>query len=45
VASVTAGRECGLFIGGEIVEPASGDIRELPEPASGAILARAAMAG
>jgi acyl-CoA reductase-like NAD-dependent aldehyde dehydrogenase len=45
VASVTAGREYGLFIGGEIVESASGEIRDLREPASGEFLARAAMAG
>ena len=38
-------REYGLFINGELVEPASGEIRELAEPATGAPLARAAMAG
>src|SRR3954467_14110829 len=43
--AVTAGQEYGLFIGGEVVEPASGEIRDLPEPATGAPLARAAMAG
>jgi acyl-CoA reductase-like NAD-dependent aldehyde dehydrogenase len=37
--------EYGLFIGGELVEPASGEARELTEPATGAPLARAAMAG
>lgn len=37
--------EHGLHIGGESVEPASGEIRELHEPASGEPLARAAMAG
>jgi len=37
--------EYGLFIGGELVEPASGEVRELTEPATGAPLARAAMAG
>jgi acyl-CoA reductase-like NAD-dependent aldehyde dehydrogenase len=42
---VTAGQEHGLFIGGEVVEPASGEIRDLNEPATGEPLARAAMAG
>ena len=37
--------EYGLFIGGVLVEPASGEVRELTEPATGAPLARAAMAG
>ena len=36
--------EYGLFIGGELVEAASGEVRELTEPATGAPLARAAMA-
>jgi aldehyde dehydrogenase (NAD+)/betaine-aldehyde dehydrogenase len=40
-----ATREYGLFIAGEQVEPASGEIRELTEPATGEPLARAAMAG
>ncbi len=43
--AVTAGQEYGLFIGGEVVEPASGEIRDLQEPATGEPLARAAMAG
>ena len=43
--AVSAGQEYGLFIGGESVEPASGEIRDLSEPASGEALARAAMAG
>jgi acyl-CoA reductase-like NAD-dependent aldehyde dehydrogenase len=43
--SVATEREFGLFIGGELVEPASGEIRELREPATGDLLARAAMAG
>ena len=43
--AVTAGQEYGLFIGGEVVEPASGETRELYEPATGEELARAAMAG
>ncbi|MGZ4290041.1 MAG: aldehyde dehydrogenase family protein [Gaiellaceae bacterium] len=43
MATVT--QEHGLFIGGEAVEPASGEVRDLNEPATGAVLARAAMAG
>ncbi len=43
--AVATGREYGLFIDGELVEPQSGEIRELTEPASGEPLARAAMAG
>ena len=43
--AVATEREYGLFINGELAEPASGDVRELVEPASGAPLARAAMAG
>jgi acyl-CoA reductase-like NAD-dependent aldehyde dehydrogenase len=43
--AVTADQEYGLFIGGEVVEPASGDVRDLSEPATGEPLARAAMAG
>jgi len=43
--AVTAGQEYGLFIGGEVVEPVSGEVRELREPASGELLARAALAG
>ncbi len=38
-------REYGLFIGGESVEPASGELRQLTEPATGEPLAKAAMAG
>jgi len=41
----TATQEHGLHIGGESVEPASGEVRELHEPATGELLARAAMAG
>jgi acyl-CoA reductase-like NAD-dependent aldehyde dehydrogenase len=37
--------EYGLFVNGELTEPASGEVRELVEPATGAPLARAAMAG
>jgi aldehyde dehydrogenase (NAD+)/betaine-aldehyde dehydrogenase len=43
--AIATAREYGLFINGESVEPASGEIRELREPATGAPLARAAMAG
>lgn len=43
--AVATEREYGLFIGGEQVEPVSGEIRELTEPATGEPLARAAMAG
>src|SRR5262249_16940323 len=42
---VATGREYGLFINGATAEPASGDVRELTEPATGEPLARAAMAG
>jgi aldehyde dehydrogenase (NAD+)/betaine-aldehyde dehydrogenase len=43
--AVATGREYGLFIDGESAEPASGELRELSEPATGEPLARAAMAG
>jgi acyl-CoA reductase-like NAD-dependent aldehyde dehydrogenase len=43
--AVATEREYGLFINGALVEPASGDVRELTEPATGEALARAAMAG
>ena len=43
--SVATEREYGLFIDGELVEPVSGEIRDLAEPATGAPLGRAAMAG
>jgi acyl-CoA reductase-like NAD-dependent aldehyde dehydrogenase len=43
--AVVTKREFGLFIDGELVDPAVGEIRELHEPASGAPIARAAMAG
>jgi acyl-CoA reductase-like NAD-dependent aldehyde dehydrogenase len=42
---VAVATEVGLFIGGEVVEPASGEIRELREPATDEPLARAAVAG
>jgi aldehyde dehydrogenase (NAD+)/betaine-aldehyde dehydrogenase len=37
--------EHGLFINGESVEPASGELRDVTEPATGDVLARAAMGG
>jgi acyl-CoA reductase-like NAD-dependent aldehyde dehydrogenase len=43
--AIAIGREYGLFIGGELVEPEAGEIRELSEPATGEPLAKAAMAG
>jgi acyl-CoA reductase-like NAD-dependent aldehyde dehydrogenase len=43
--AVATEREYGLFINGEPVEPASGEIRELTEPATGEPLARVASAG
>ncbi|MEN3341305.1 MAG: hypothetical protein V7644_709 [Actinomycetota bacterium] len=43
--AIAAGQEYGLFIDGEIVEPASGEFRDLAEPATGEPLAKAAMAG
>ena len=43
--AVATGREYGLFIDGGMAEPASGDVVELLEPATGEPLARAAMAG
>jgi aldehyde dehydrogenase (NAD+)/betaine-aldehyde dehydrogenase len=43
--AVATEKEYGLFIDGELVEPASGEVRDLTEPANGAPLAKAAMAG
>jgi acyl-CoA reductase-like NAD-dependent aldehyde dehydrogenase len=43
--AVATEREYGLFIDGELTEPASGETRELDEPATGAPLARTAVAG
>jgi acyl-CoA reductase-like NAD-dependent aldehyde dehydrogenase len=43
--AIATEREYGLFINGELVPPASGEVRELIEPATGAPLAKAAMAG
>jgi acyl-CoA reductase-like NAD-dependent aldehyde dehydrogenase len=37
--------EHGLFVDGESVEPASGELRDVTEPATGELLARAAMGG
>ena len=37
--------EYGLFIDGAVSEPASGEVRELHEPATGELLANAAIAG
>ena len=43
--AVATDREFLLFIGGEPTEPASGEVRDLVEPAPGEPLARAAIAG
>ena len=43
--AIATEREYGLFINGEIVEPQSGETRELTEPATGDPLARVALAG
>ena len=43
--AVATEREFGLFINGEPIEAASGDVRELFEPATGDLLARTAVAG
>ena len=43
--AVATEREYGLFIDGELREAEAGEIRELAEPATGAPLAKAAMAG
>src|SRR4051795_11613554 len=43
--AVATEREYGLFIDGELVEPQSGETRDLTEPATGAALARVALAG
>jgi acyl-CoA reductase-like NAD-dependent aldehyde dehydrogenase len=43
--AIATEREYGLFINGELVEPESGETRELTEPATGEPLARAALAG
>jgi acyl-CoA reductase-like NAD-dependent aldehyde dehydrogenase len=43
--AVATEREFLLFINGEAAEPASGETRELIEPATGQVLTRAALAG
>jgi acyl-CoA reductase-like NAD-dependent aldehyde dehydrogenase len=43
--SATAEREVGLFVDGASIEPQSGEVRDVREPATGNLLARAAMAG
>jgi acyl-CoA reductase-like NAD-dependent aldehyde dehydrogenase len=43
--AVATEREYGLFIAGESVEPVSGEVRELTEPATGEPLAKVAIAG
>ena len=43
--AIATDREYGLVIGGESSEAASGEVRELREPATGEPLAKAAMAG
>src|SRR5213083_1670633 len=42
--AIAAGQELGLFINGESAGSASGELRDLAEPATGAPLARVAMA-
>jgi aldehyde dehydrogenase (NAD+)/betaine-aldehyde dehydrogenase len=41
--AVSTGEELGVFINGQLAEPASGEMRDLVEPATGAALARVAM--
>jgi acyl-CoA reductase-like NAD-dependent aldehyde dehydrogenase len=43
--AVATGREYGLFIDGEMAEPADGGVQDLVEPATGQPLAKAATAG
>jgi acyl-CoA reductase-like NAD-dependent aldehyde dehydrogenase len=43
--AVATGNEHGLFIDGQTAEAASGELRDLIEPATGGTLARASMAG
>src|SRR6478609_5194664 len=45
VTAMAVATEHGLFIDGEVVEPASGEVRDVSEPATGEVLARAAMGG
>jgi aldehyde dehydrogenase (NAD+)/betaine-aldehyde dehydrogenase len=42
---VAVATEHGLFINGESAEPASGEVRDIVEPATGEVLAHAAMGG
>src|SRR4051794_8724700 len=42
--TIAAGQELGLYINGESVESASGELRDLTEPATGAPLAQVAQA-
>jgi len=42
---VAVATEHGLFINGESAEPASGEVRDVVEPATGEVLARAALGG
>ncbi len=42
--AVATGREYGLYINGEVAEPASGEVHELSEPATGEPLAKVAVA-
>ena len=43
--AVAVGQDVGLFIDGEVVEAASGELRDVVEPATGELLGRASMAG
>jgi acyl-CoA reductase-like NAD-dependent aldehyde dehydrogenase len=43
--AIATEREYGLYINGEVTEPADGEIRELTEPATGEPLAKVALAG
>ncbi len=43
--AVATERDYGLFIDGAAAEPSSGELRDIREPATGELLARAAMAG
>src|SRR6059058_1899078 len=43
--AVATGNDHGLFIDGQTAEAASGELRDLTEPATGEAFARAAMAG
>jgi acyl-CoA reductase-like NAD-dependent aldehyde dehydrogenase len=43
--AIATEREYGLFINGELTEPADGEIRELIQPATGEPLAKVALAG